>query len=82
MRLDHLLRRAGADSTLRIWEGMWHVFEFYPDIPEADALADGDRRFSEPAICRGIKKDPPEWRVFFVLRCSSVHDGIIRAGPL
>ncbi|WP_170405620.1 alpha/beta hydrolase [Ruegeria arenilitoris] len=37
VRLDHLLRRAGADSTLRIWEGMWHVFEFYPNIPEADA---------------------------------------------
>ncbi|WP_170327746.1 alpha/beta hydrolase [Ruegeria arenilitoris] len=37
VRLDHLLREAGADCTLRIWEGMWHVFEFYPEIPEADA---------------------------------------------
>ncbi|WP_170361985.1 alpha/beta hydrolase [Ruegeria arenilitoris] len=37
VRLDRLLRQAGADCTLRVWEGMWHVFEFYPEIPEADA---------------------------------------------
>lgn len=37
VRLDHLLRAAGSDCTLRIWEGMWHVFEFYPEIPEANA---------------------------------------------
>ncbi|MEM7428123.1 MAG: alpha/beta hydrolase [Pseudomonadota bacterium] len=29
------LEKAGADVTLRVWDGMWHVFEFYPDLPEA-----------------------------------------------
>ncbi|MCV6584647.1 MAG: alpha/beta hydrolase [Marinibacterium sp.] len=37
VRLDRVLREAGVDSTLRIWEGMWHVFEFYPNVPEAAA---------------------------------------------
>lgn len=36
VRLDHVLRWSGAGSTLRVWEGMWHVFEYYP-VPEADA---------------------------------------------
>ncbi|MEM8881487.1 MAG: alpha/beta hydrolase [Pseudomonadota bacterium] len=37
VRLDRVLRDAGAGCTLRVWEGMWHVFEFYADIPEAQA---------------------------------------------
>ena len=36
LRLAWRLRAAGADCDLRVWEGMWHVFEFYP-IPEARA---------------------------------------------
>ena len=35
-RLDRVMREAGAETTLRVWEGMWHVFEWY-DIPEAQA---------------------------------------------
>lgn len=35
-RLDRVMREAGADTRLRVWEGMWHVFEWY-DIPEAQA---------------------------------------------
>ena len=31
MRLDDV------DVTLRVWEGMWHVFEFYRELPEAQA---------------------------------------------
>lgn len=31
MRID------GVDVTLRVWEGMWHVFEFYREVPEARA---------------------------------------------
>ena len=34
LRLAHKLRAAGVECDLRVWEGMWHVFEFYP-IPEA-----------------------------------------------
>ncbi len=35
LRLAQRMRIAGVDCDLRVWEGMWHVFEFYP-IPEAD----------------------------------------------
>lgn len=39
LRLARRLRAAGADCDLRVWEGLWHVFEFYP-IPEAQASVD------------------------------------------
>ena len=35
-RLSTKLRAAGVDCELRVWEGMWHVFEFEADLPEAD----------------------------------------------
>ena len=35
-RLDRVMRESGTDTRLRVWEGMWHVFEWY-DIPEAQA---------------------------------------------
>ena len=31
-----VMEHAGIDITLRVWDGMWHVFEFYPDLPEAE----------------------------------------------
>ncbi|MFT4716411.1 MAG: monoterpene epsilon-lactone hydrolase, partial [Paracoccaceae bacterium] len=37
VRLAHVMRQSGATVDLRVWEGMWHVFEFYPEIPESDA---------------------------------------------
>ncbi len=37
VRLERALREAGVDATLRVWEGMWHVFEFYTQTPEARA---------------------------------------------
>ncbi len=37
IRLARVMREAGTLVDLRVWEGMWHVFEFYPEIPEADA---------------------------------------------
>ena len=36
LRLAQKLHTAGVDCDLRVWEGLWHVFEFYP-IPEAQA---------------------------------------------
>jgi acetyl esterase/lipase len=36
-RLSTKLRAAGIDCELRVWEGMWHVFEFEANLPEADA---------------------------------------------
>ena len=35
VRLARVMREAGVDVDLRIWEGLWHVFEFYDEIPEA-----------------------------------------------
>jgi acetyl esterase/lipase len=29
------MRGANVNVELRVWEGMWHVFEYYPDIPES-----------------------------------------------
>lgn len=37
VRLARVMREAGTSADLRVWEGMWHVFEYYPEIPEADA---------------------------------------------
>ena len=33
--LTQQLRRASIDVELRVWEEMWHVFEWYPELPEA-----------------------------------------------
>ena len=35
VRLSRVLRQAGAECRLHVWDGLWHVFEFYPEIPEA-----------------------------------------------
>lgn len=36
VRLERVMRESGGDVTLRVWEGMWHAFEFYGDaLPEA-----------------------------------------------
>lgn len=35
IRLAHRLHRGGNPALLRVWEGLWHVFEFYNDIPES-----------------------------------------------
>ena len=34
LRLAAKLHATGVECDLRVWEGLWHVFEFYP-IPEA-----------------------------------------------
>jgi acetyl esterase/lipase len=34
-RLSTRMRASGIKAELRVWEGMWHVFEYYQDIPEA-----------------------------------------------
>ena len=36
-RLATKMRHVGIAAELRVWEGMWHVFEFNPEIPEGDA---------------------------------------------
>ena len=36
LTLATVLENAGADVTLRVWDELWHVFEFYDELPEAD----------------------------------------------
>ena len=35
LRLERRMRRADVDVTSRVWDGLWHVFEFYDAYPEA-----------------------------------------------
>lgn len=44
-RLSTKLRGAGVPVDLRVFEGMWHVFEYYPDLPEADLSTRGIAEF-------------------------------------
>ena len=37
-RLAAKLRSAGAAVDLRVAEGLWHVFEWYPQLPEAEEM--------------------------------------------
>ncbi|MEO0493075.1 MAG: alpha/beta hydrolase, partial [Actinomycetota bacterium] len=37
VRISAGMRADGVDVALRVWEGMWHVFEFYRELPEARA---------------------------------------------
>lgn len=41
LRLVRKMRRSGIDVECNVWEGMWHVFEFYDDFPESgESLAE------------------------------------------
>jgi monoterpene epsilon-lactone hydrolase len=33
--LAKIILEAEVDVELRVWEGMWHVFEYYQEIPES-----------------------------------------------
>jgi monoterpene epsilon-lactone hydrolase len=35
VRLSQRLRDSGVTVDLQVWEGLWHVFEWYEDLPEA-----------------------------------------------
>ena len=36
LRLDRQMRRAGVEVECRVWDGLWHVFEYYDGFPEAE----------------------------------------------
>jgi monoterpene epsilon-lactone hydrolase len=41
VRLAEQARQAGVDTTLEVWDGMWHVFQGYaPFLPEAQQAID------------------------------------------
>ena len=50
VRVTAGMRHAGADVTLRVWEGMWHVFEFYRELPEARASLNEIAQFIQAAM--------------------------------
>ena len=35
VRLSQRLRECGVTVDLQVWEGLWHVFEWYEDLPES-----------------------------------------------
>lgn len=40
-RLARKMRREGVEVECNVWDGLWHVFEFYDDFPEsAESLGD------------------------------------------
>ncbi len=36
LKLHRQMLRAGINVECRVWEGFWHVFEYYDQYPEAD----------------------------------------------
>lgn len=45
-RIAERARAAGVDVTLKVWEGMWHVFHcFAPHVPEANQAIEEAGRF-------------------------------------
>jgi len=36
VRLASILRKKGIDVDLHVWEGLWHVFEWYDSLPESN----------------------------------------------
>lgn len=35
LRLHRKMRQSGVDVECNVWDGLWHVFEFYDEYPEA-----------------------------------------------
>ena len=50
IRLARVMRESGAAVDLRVWDGMWHVFEFYPELPEAQASLNEIANFIQPYL--------------------------------
>jgi len=36
VQMSRTLKHAGIDVDLQVWDGMWHVFECYDELPEAE----------------------------------------------
>lgn len=36
VRLNKRLREAAVECTIRIWDNLWHVFEYYDELPESE----------------------------------------------
>ncbi len=47
-RLQQALTDAGCDATLDIWDGLWHVWQMFPHVPEANRALDELAAFLVP----------------------------------
>ena len=47
-QLARALREGGVRTDLRVWDGLWHVFEYYEAIPEAAASLSEIASFLKP----------------------------------
>jgi len=45
IRLAQVARDAGTDVTLEVWDGMWHVWQDMPGLPEAEQACDNIAAF-------------------------------------
>jgi len=45
VRLADKARQSGLAATLKIWEAMWHVWHYYPNLPEAEQAIEEIRDF-------------------------------------
>ena len=50
-RLSCAIRDRGGEADIRLWPGLWRVFEYY-DIPEAETSLDDIAAFLMPRIAR------------------------------
>jgi acetyl esterase/lipase len=53
VRLARRAREAGVDVTLDIWEGMWHVWQENPAVPESRQASMEIGRFLERHLTQG-----------------------------
>lgn len=44
-RLADKMNQSGSHATLKIWDGMWHVWHYYADLPEAQQAMEEIRDF-------------------------------------
>ena len=55
VRLAERTRQAGVDTTLEVWDGMWHVFQAYaPFLPEAQLAIDRAGAFINQHLARTL----------------------------
>lgn len=58
VRLTRVLREAGVPVDLRIWDDLWHVFEFYDELPEAELSVRQIGEFLKRSLTAAAAKQP------------------------
>ena len=50
VRLHEAILKAGGQATLKVWEDMWHVWHYFPDLSEAREALDNINVFIQPYL--------------------------------